>query len=330
MKFLRLAILLLALALWSCGGGGYTPSPGPPPPGPTPPQETVTKYLGWYDLGPPSCQFCYLEQARQSSNLMYMRVTRDEYVALIPKAVAGGWKAVILMGHEEDHPRTAQAAQAIVNAGLNLVAVIYCDEPDLSYANGMTLRLIVGYNALKAEMTARGLGHIPLGATWSLAGQPGDTWCDRYEIQGIPPMDIYITDGWYTGRDNELHLVRHRFIEWADYLGSKLGPKPFIHVIKTWGRVPPDIQIISPEWVVRQLKCVLGTGTSAYHWVNPNGGEADVIVEPLPAKYQGVAVLMYKMDPTRNGDTSDAGGNRPDLIQAVREHVKPLGLTMEE
>ena len=35
------------------------------------------------------------------------------------------------------------------------------------------------------------------------------------------------------------------------------------------------------------------------------------------------------MDPTRNEDTDEAGGNRPDIIDAVARFAKPRGWTVK-
>ena len=79
---------------------------------------------------------------------------------------------------------------------------------------------------------------------------------------------------------------------------AKSGPKPIIHVLKAWSKVPPDLQRINPEWVLRQLRCVTGSGSSRFSWKHPKTGDvADVRVEPLPEKYRPLAVLLYKMDP---------------------------------
>ncbi|MBW1712493.1 MAG: hypothetical protein JRJ59_05040 [Deltaproteobacteria bacterium] len=321
-------LVFLALS-WALSGGGLGQAAGT---GPEP--ATKTKYLGWYDVGPPHNQYGYWAAARRTSNLVYMRVARNEFADLIPKAQAEGWKGVILAGHEREHARTAEAARAIVRAGLNLVAIIYSDEPDLAAPilrnQNMTQHLTHHYNALKAELKARGLDQIPIGATWSLAAIPPWTWKRRLERFGTPPQDVFITDSWYSGKDDELHLVRQRTVDWLDYMKSKLGPKPIIHVIKAWSRVPPDLQEIHPEWVLRQLKCVTGTGSSTYRWQNPRTKDvAQVTVQPLEAKYQGLAVLMYKMDPTRNQDTQSAGGNQPEIIKAVASYAKPRGWTMD-
>jgi len=321
--------LILALLPAACGS-----EPDPPAKKPEPEPEPVTKYLGWYDVGHPSAQFAHLDKARRSSNLMYMRVRFDEFTHLIPRALANGFKSVILGGDEENIPRTAAAARAIVGSGLNLVGIIYADEPDLGppliQNRNMTQRLTHLYQALKAELAKVGLEKVPIGANWSLAAPEPWTWRKRLDAYGVPPQDMYVTDSWYTGRENELHLVRHRAIEWLDYMFQKSGPKPIIHVLKAFSRVPPDVHQINPEWVLSQLRCVVGTGSSSYNWQNPQTGDrAAVQVAPLPREYRGLAVLLYKMDPTRNADTSEAGGNRPDIIEAVAQFAKPLGLTVE-
>lgn len=306
----------------------------PPAKKPKPEPKRITRYLGWYDVGHPSAQFAHLDKARRSSNLMYMRVRFDEFSHLIPRAKAGGFTAVILGGDEENIPRTAAAARVVVDSGLNLIGIIYADEPDLGppivQGRSMTQRLTHLYQALKAELAKVSLSHLPIAANWSLAAPEPWTWRKRLDKQGLPPQDMYVTDSWYTGRQNDLHLVRHRTIEWLDYMFQRAGPKPIIHVLKVFSRVPPDVDRINPEWVLSQLRCVVGTGSSSYNWQNPRTGDrAQVTVAPLPRKYQALAVLLYKMDPTRNADTSEAGGNRPDIIEAVARFAKPLGLTVE-
>ncbi len=319
------ALLALVLMLGGCGVKEEPPS--------RPEPVSKTRYLGWYDIGPSSNLFCCIDKAARSSNLMYMRVRGNEFSDLIHKAKEGNWPAVILGGDEEDHFRTATAAKAIVDSGLNLIGIIYQDEPDLAAPvirnRNLTQHLTHHYNALKVELNKLGLGRIPIAANWSLASPPPWTWKKKLDQFGVPPMDMYVTDSWYSARDNELHLVRHRTVEWLDYMFAKSGPKPIIHVLKAWSRVPPDIQKITPEWVLRQLRCVTGTGASRFSWTHPRTGDvADVKVQPLPPKYRPLAVLLYKMDPTRNQDTDQAGGNRPDIVDAVAKFAKPRGWTV--
>ena len=323
------ALLLAALLLGGCKAEDKAPQKKP-----APKPALKTKYLGWYDIGPPSDLFCCIEAAARSSNLMYMRVRDNEFADLVHKAKEGGWPAVLLGGDENDLFRTAVAAKAVVDAGLNLIGIIYQDEPDLAAPvirdRNLTQHLTFYYQTLKAELKKQGLEHIPVAANWSLASPPPWTWKKKMEEFGVPPMDMYVTDSWYSARDDELHLVRHRTVEWLDYMFAKSGPKPIIHVIKAWSKVPPDLQRITPEWVLRQLRCVTGAGQSQFSWKHPKTGDvADVKVEPLPEKYRPLAVLLYKMDPTRNEDTDEAGGNRPDIIDAVARFAKPRGWTVK-
>jgi len=325
------AILLAGGACGSKGGKKRgKPKPTPTPAPPVPP-KTRTRYLGWYDLTHPSMPVdTWLGEAARSSNLMYMRVDRGEYSQLIPKAVAQGWPAVILMAREEHYEETAQAARAVVDNGLNLLGVIAIDEADLRAPMirqnvNLTQFLTHVYHSQKQALADVGLAHIPVAnTTWSLASPPPWTWKDKLNAFGVPLTDLFVTDGWYS-RPTEIHLVRHRAIEWLDTMRAALGDKPIIHVLKAWSRVPPDLEEITPEWVLRQLRCVTGLGTSEYDWTNPNTGEvAHVVVEPLSPEFQG-EVLLYKMDPVPSDDSRWAGGNRKDVVDAVRELALPQG-----
>ena len=142
---------------------------------------------------------------------MYMRVRGNEFADLIPRAKEGGWPAVILGGDEDDLFRTAVAAKAVVDAGLNLIGIIYQDEPDLAAPvirnRNLTQHLTHYYQTLKSELKKQGLERIPVAANWSLASPPPWTWKRKMEEFGVPPMDMYVTDSWYSARDDELHLV---------------------------------------------------------------------------------------------------------------------------
>ena len=305
-----------------------------------PTQASRGKYLGWYDLTHYTRPVTeHLDKARRSSNLMYMRVDRGEWQQLLPFAASEHWPAVILMARERDesgphHDQTAQAAKAILEAGLNLRCVIAVDEADLRAPEirpgvNVVRYLNNEYDLLKAELDKLGIVDVKVATTtWSLASPPPWTWKDKLEAFGVPKGDILVHDSWYSGQMNELHNVRHRFIEWADYMRAHRGNQEIIHIIKAWSKVPPDLERISPEWVLAQLKCIAGTGTTQYSWTNPNTGDtAQVILEPLPPQYQG-DILLYKMDDVVSQDSDNAGGNRPDIIQAVAGFCRAHGWTL--
>ncbi len=316
----------------SSSGSGNKPAPEP---------AGKTKLVGWYDLTHYTRPVTeHLEKARRSSNLMYMRTDRGEWQNLLPYAAAERWPAVILMARERDesgphHDETARAAQAIIGAGLNLRCIIMIDEADLRAPEvrpGVSIVHYLNneYDLLKAELDKLGLAGVKVAeTTWSLASPPSWTWKDKLDAFGVPKGDILVHDSWYCGRMNELHNVRHRFIQWADYMRKARGNQEIIHVIKAWSKVPPDLESITPEWVLAQMKCIAGTGTTEYDWTNPNTGEtARVILEPLPAEYQG-DILLYKMDDVFSEDSDNAGGNRPDIIGVVDDFCRPRGWTMK-
>lgn len=309
------------------------------------PGETIVDWIGWYDithyLTPPGTWY---NEAARSSNCMYMRVTRSEYVNLIPMAVANNWPYVVLYARERDDdgtPHIAEsvaAAQQVVAAGLNLVAMVLTDEADLGpeYPHGlnMTDYLNQEYNLYRTAMDAAGLSSVPIATTnWSCAADPVQTltWDQRIAAWGVPITDIHMTDGWYSGDSTSLHLVKSRYESWLAAMEAANGALPIINVIKAWSKVVGDtldLEDISPTWVERQLLVVAGLESVTYHWVNPGTGEeADVTVEPLPTSQQG-NILLYKMDSTLSGDTDYAGGNRPDIVDKVREIALPQGWTI--
>lgn len=306
--------------------------PGPQPSPSPPPVRTKTQHLAWYDVTSDREYWCCMDAAARSSNMFYMRIRNKEYEQLIPRAHALGHKAAIVAGEGDSSGHIAEtiaACQAIHAAGLEIVACMFWDEPDIKeeVRNGlnMTQYLNQAYDALKAGLTAVGLGHIPLGFPWALAGN----WQERIDRFGIPKQDIFITDGWYTPRAGDCHLVVPRFLSWAGQMVAAQGQKDFIHVIKAWSKKHPnfDREHITPEWVVRQLKCVTGTGSSSWEWTNPNYGDTALIHhEPLPYEYTG-DVLLFKMDPAPSEDSDRAGGNQPEIIEAVRAFAKPHGWT---
>ena len=315
----------------SGGGGGTTVEPTP---------ACNVNFVGWYDLTHYTRPVTeHLGKARRSSNLMYMRTDRSEWQNLLPLASAEKWPAVILMARERDesgphHDETARAAQAIIGAGLNLRCIIMIDEADLRAPEvrpGVSIvhYLNTEYDLLKAELDKLGLAGVKVAeTTWSLASPPPWDWKAKLDAYGVPKGDILVHDSWYCGRMNELHNVRHRFLEWADYMRQARPGQEIIHVIKAWSKVPPDLETISPAWVLAQLHCIAGTGTTEYSWTNPTTGDvAQVTLEPLPAEYQG-DILLYKMDDVVSEDSNNAGGNRPDIIEAVAEFCKPHGWTM--
>ena len=312
--------------------GGGTPAPDPPP-------VSRTNFVGWYDLTHYTRPITeHLDKARRSSNLMYMRVDRSEWMNLLPIASAEGWPAVILMARERDesgphHDETATAAKAVLDAGLNLRCIILVDEADLRSPEvrpGVSIVQYLNneYDLLKAALAALGIGEVKVAeTTWSLANADAP-WKTVLETHGVPKGDILVHDSWYAGRMNELHNVRHRFLQWADYMRAARGDQEIIHVIKAWSRVPPDLETVTPEWVLAQMKCISGVGTTEYQWTNPTTGDvAQVTLEPLPAEYQG-DILLYKMDDVFSEDSDNAGGNRPDIIEAVAGLCKPNGWTM--
>lgn len=334
-RIILVIILCLALALAGCGGGSVK-IPGQPqiPPAEVGVESTITNSLFWYDPLTDRDQWRCWSKVRQTSNALFAYL--PDLPDLLARYSLEGWPRMILGGSGEEIDRTADAAAAIIRAGYPHDLYIFAwDEPDLGakVINGKTYVQVLThqYNALAGALAARGIrARCKIGPVWSVASAPPWDWRSQFEAFGLPPMDFIAIDGWYTGAANELHLVRERNLQFIDYIQERLGELPKIHILKVFSRVPPDLEEISPEWVLRQLKLVTGTGTSTYEWTNPNYGDTSTIVlEPIPPKYRGETLGFFVMSDDPRGDVRFAGCNRPDVLDAIRSWAKPRGLTME-
>lgn len=300
--------------------------------------STKTRYLSWYDPMPDRGNIWqFWTQVRRTSNTLFIYL--PDLGDLLHKLQVEQWPNVILGGSGEEIDRTADAAKAIFDAGFQGdLIVFYADEPDLAgvkvKGRNFTENLNHMYDALAGALAARGIrDRCKLTFVWSLAGTPPYTWRRRMEEFGIPKMDVIATDGWYTGSSNELHLVKHRAIQFFEYLfekGDHFKEMDILHVIKVFSDPDMDHEPLNARWVKMQMDLVTGLGTSKYMWTNPNFGDtSEITLEPLEPKYQGENLMFFLMDSTPRGDVELAGGNCPEVINAIAEYAKPRGWTME-
>ena len=291
-------------------------------------EEAPLESLFWYDPCGGTCAE-HLQAVKRTSNMIMLRERLDEYRQLLG---AGFKKAIVGCYGHEGWPKAARIVSEIKAAGLEVPYLLFADEPDLDEAVDMAWVEDL-YRRYRTVLDQAGHSEVKLAPTWSLAGSGVRHWRVLFEWEFVPTFDFIATTGWYSADSSMIHLVRHRMLEFLEFLDGrgldKLEIVPLLKVFSKQGE-KQDWEDIYPEWVMRQLRCVTGSGTSQYSWTNPNTGDvALVTVEPMPEKYlaRTKAVGFYKMDSRANLDTDKAGGNSPEIIDSLEGFARERGLT---
>ena len=290
-------------------------------------QEAPLQALFWYDPCGGTCSE-HLEALKQTSNLIMMREREDEYRLLLHT----GYKRAIVgcYGHE-GWPKAARVVSEIKAAGMEVPYLLFLDEPDLDENLSMA-EVDDLYRRYRTVLDEAGHTEVKLAPTWSLAGTGARQWQVLFEWEFVPRFDFIATTGWYSADSSMIHLVKHRMVQFLSFLdGRGLDQMEIMPLLKAFSKQgeKQDWEDIYPEWVLRQLRAVSGSGVSQYDWTNPNTGDvARVTVEPLDQKYlqRTKAVGFYKMDSRPNEDTDKAGGNSPEIIDTLAGFARERGL----
>lgn len=329
-KLSRILFLLsLILLLASCGGGGgIGPTPQPPPTPPPPLQsEAPVKYLFWYDPGTTA----NLPNLYQTSNTIMLRRRNGEYGQFL----SSQFKMAVIGCYDQDGLNDVVGiVEAAKAAGKSPILVLFTDEPDLGSKTPAQINDL--YAAYRVYLNSAGHSDVLLAPTFSLYGTPGTAW--QWENYFSVPIrtDVIVTDSWYTGASNEIHLVRDRFIRFvAQYDRVNNTRLPIVHVLKAFSYKAAglDSEDITGEWLRRQLVATTGAsnfGPVTYEWHNPTTGElANITLLPLPRSLlqRTIGIGLYKYA----GYTSDAdhiGQNCPSCRETIRNYALSRGLTI--
>ena len=294
---------------------------------PAPAQEAPLEGLFWYD---PCGGVCteHLEALKRTSNLIMLREREDEYRQFLH---AGFKKAIVGCYGHEGWPKAARIVSEIKEAGLEVPYLLFSDEPDLDENLSMA-EVDDLYRRFRTVLDEAGHTEVKLAPTWSLAGTGPRQWQVLFEWEFVPRFDFIATTGWYSADSTMIHLVKDRMENFLAFLdGRGHGRMEIMPLLKAFSKQgdKQDWEDIYPEWVMRQLRCVGGSGNSVYDWINPNTGDvATVTVEPMAQEYleRTKTVGFYKMDSRPNEDTEKAGGNSPEIIEALAGFAAKRGL----
>ncbi len=292
-----------------------------------PAQEAPLEGLFWYD---PCGGICteHLEALKRTSNMIMLREREDEYRQFLH---AGFKKGIVGCYGHEGWPKAARIVSEIKEAGMEVPYLLFSDEPDLDENLSMA-QVDDLYRRFRTVLDEAGHTEVKLAPTWSLAGTGPRHWQVLFEWEFAPRFDFIATTGWYSADSTMIHLVKDRMEKFLGFLdGRGLDKLEIMPLLKAFSKKgdKQDLEDIYPEWVMRQLRCVSGSGNSEFDWINPNTGDmARVKVEPMAGKYleRTRTVGFYKMDSRTNEDTSKAGGNSPEIIDALAEFAAERGL----
>lgn len=296
-------------------------------PVPVPAEEAPLDGLFWYDPCSGACNE-HLEPLKRTSNILMMRERQDEYRLLLHT----GFKRAIVGCYGHDcWPKAARVVGEIKDAGMEVPYFLFSDEPDLDETISMA-EVDDLYRRYRTVLDEAGHTEVKLAPTWSLAGSGTRHWQVLFEWEFVPRFDFIATTGWYSADSTMIHLVKDRMEKFLAFLDGRghdnLEIVPLLKAFSKQGD-KQDWEDINPEWVMRQVRVVSGSGNSIYDWTNPNTGDvARVTVTPMDQKYldRTKAIGFYKMDSNPNEDTDKAGGNSPEIIDTLAGFASERGL----
>lgn len=259
----------------------------------------------------------------------------DIWFTLLKRLKDEGW--LIYLETTKAHMASSSAVKEVLDAGLEILAYCYADEPDLDSRTydgiPMTQYLKFHYDRLKSEMSAKGID-CPLGTNWSLHSSDADgTWQARIEEGGIghPPAEIIINDGIYCGADWHLHIAKGWVIDYINKATEDLGNLPIINIGKIfWMNEDLDNPEGPPttNWAIWQDRLLRSGENSIYEGNHVPDSAKGYVLKPLPEEMiNRVLVMGWYQTSDQGVDCDIALAQRPDIQEYFKAVYKPLGYT---